>query len=112
MKTNKEKIFQNVLYVEKMYYICHVRNKQKMYNNFNDRTMSDIKLVSRYLKGERPRTEEEMEKTLDALDKMMDFLEDFGMKYEDGAEARTTVDDLYDEILKGFGRLIKESNKQ
>lgn len=74
--------------------------------------MSDIQLVSRYLKGERPRTEEEMEKTLDALDMMMDFLEDFGMKYEDGAEARTTVDDLYDEILKWFGRLIKESNKQ
>ena len=45
MKTNKEKIFQNVLYVEKMYYICHVRNNKQMYNNLNDRTMSDIKLA-------------------------------------------------------------------
>ena len=30
-----------MLYVEKMYYICHVRNKQKMFNNLNNREMEE-----------------------------------------------------------------------
>ena len=30
-----------MLHVEKIYYICHVRNKQKMFNNLNDKTMEE-----------------------------------------------------------------------
>lgn len=39
-----------------------------MYNNLNDRTMSDIKLVSRYFRGELPRTEKEKDRTMDVME--------------------------------------------